>query len=603
MYLFFFCFLTVDRNNLHLNAECSYLQRRYCTCIELCNDLLQLQDLEASHVGSINYLKGKALYQYFILEQYKLNLNSLTEDIRKEISKQCYKLNTMAIELLAESIDCGYVPSEEELEASNMLDRAMMDCIYKANLLNTVHRCYMCRRKLAPGENLIKSHVIPRAVLEIMAADDVGNKQVFFEVSSSFKDRLITPGEMNYYMLCSICEQTVSKHGEIQFPELIFRKIYDNAVAEQTMEYGPWLYQFCISLLFRAFNLDSTNAYTNEKQVYETFKKCHNYVKRWLESPGEDRVTVINIPKVYIFISPVKGGREDLYCGYFSWFLRGGLNSFFSNNGDPELKLYAQYFTIQVNLINIVVRIFDDSSEDMFEKFIIHPEGGHLWIPPEHQRKVNIPRGIWLMFRKLSKRAEKSVEKFEHIIYKSIKGSQIEQSRFKNGAPISLVGEGMVADAAPFLKHEVFKLHHSYEMLPPQFTVNPRSKGNKVILPQGHTILLHSNYVRGPRKGSTFFIAIGNSKKYSVDKPYVLWYFYDPLMEVSCGAFFSIDSYEITSFLASEQRMDMKAMANSSLTTARERMPQILKDLLQEKGFSSMHSLLDRVKSAIRVGM
>ena len=579
------------------------MQGKYRTCIELCDKILLYKDVEESLIGIIKYLKGKACYRYFNFEQYRLSLDTLTEDVKIKIFNECYNMNTMAIELLAEAIDSGCVHSDEKSEASYMLDRAMMECIYKANLLNNVHRCYMCRRKLNPGENLIKSHVIPRAVLEIISVKDVGNKQVFFAPHSSMKhakDRLITPAEMAYYMLCSICEEAVSKHGEIQFPEIIFRKLYANIGSEQTIEYGPWLYEFCVSLLFRALHWD-LNAYVNDQQVYEVFKNCHEYVRSWLESPVECKL--LTKPKVYIFISPVSGGREDLHCGYFNWFLRGGLSKCFGNvpfNGIsvPELKLYAHYFVIQMNLMNIVVRIFNDSSEDIFEKFIINPEGGCLWIPPEHQRKASIPKGIWLKFQKLALTVKKDVNKFEHVISRSIKGSQLKELGSASNCD---VGKGMVSDANVVVKHEVFRYHHSSMMLPPQFTI--KSEGNrKLNLPPDHKILLHSNYVRGPGKGSTFFIAVGTSRKYPVDKPYVLWYFYEPFSEVSCGAFFSIDSYEITSFLASDNRIDMKAMANSSLMTARMRMPKIIKDLLEEKGFSSMHSLLDRVKSAIRVG-
>ena len=604
-YVVSLCFSSLDVSDLHHDAKCCFLQGKYRTCIKLCDIMLLCKDIEESFILMIKYLKGKACYQLFNFEQYKLSLDTLTEDVKTKVFNECYSMNTMAIELLAEAIDSGCVHSDEKSEASYMLDRAMMECIYKANMLNNVHRCYMCRKKLNPGESLIKSHVIPRAVLEIMSGKVVGNKQVFFAPHTSMKhakDRLITPAEVAYYMLCSICEEAVSKHGEIQFPEIIFRKLYANVGSEQTIEYGPWLYDFCVSLLFRALHWD-LNVYVNDHQVYEVFKNCHEYVRSWLpDSPVDCKL--LTKPRIYIFISPVSGGREDFHsaCGYFNWFLRGGLSKSFGNvpfNGEsvPELKLHAHYFVIQMNLINIVVRIFNDNSEDMFEKFIINPEGGHLWIPPEHQRKASIPKGIWLMFQKLALSVKKDVDKFEHVISRSIKGSQLKELGSASNCD---VGKGMVSDAN-VVKHGVFRHHHSSVMLPPQFTI--KSEGNrKLVLPPGHKILLHSNYVRGPGKGSTFFIAVGTSRKYSVDKPYVLWYFYEPFSEVSCGAFFSVDSYEITSFLASDNRIDMKAMANSSLMTARMRMPKIIKDLLEEKGFSSMHSLLDRVKSAIRVG-
>lgn len=599
----------IDVEGLQLHAHVCYLQGKYGKCVNLCEELLQHPTSDSVFMGRVKYLKGKATYQSFVLQQHKLSLSELTEDVRKTISKGCYQLNVQAIILLAEAIDCGYVYPEEKDEAVYILDRAMMDCIYEANMLNIVRRCYMCRRTINVGEKLIKSHVIPRALLEDRCAEFKGNKQVILAPHTSMRhsrQRLLTPAELVYYMMCSNCEEAISKHGEIQFPGQFFHKLYADVTAEQTIEYGPWLYQFCVSLMFRAMHW-SPGSHCNDLRVYKVYKEFHVNVLSWLKLPDDS--TMVPKPKIYIFINPTRVGLVDSPHGYMNSLFKGGLAKFFGHqtlddDSIPELNLCAHYYAVQINLITIIVPFYDEFIENKFQRFLINPIGGSLWIPPECQRKANIPRGLWCVFQDLSKSLKKQVYKYlETVISKSIKseGSQSRTYTVDSSGDSFGIGKAMVTDASPIIKHVVFKSHHRSELLPPEFAI--RSTGNfKVALPKGHVVLLHSNYIRGPGQGSTFFLAVGNSPKYPLHKPYVLWYFYDPSSEVSCGAFFSIDTFEITSFLAGDEGMIIKALAQSSLKTARMRMPTIIKDLLKEKGFSSIHSLLYRIKAAIQSG-
>ena len=171
------------------------------------------------------------------------------------------------------------------------------------------------------------------------------------------------------------------------------------------------------------------------------------------------------------------------------------------------------------------------------------------------------------------------------------------------------IHKAMLADAEPIMRHLVLDtgtLHKSIKtinLLPPEFSVRPAKNPRKLLLPKGHCLLLHSNYVRGSEEGSSFFVAVGRSGKYPIDKPYVIWHFYSLGSHVNCGAFFSVETLNITNFLVNDDpTLSTHQKGISHVRTAKERMPQILKDLLKEKGFSSMKSLLYRLESAVNKG-
>lgn len=65
---------------------------------------------------------------------------------------------------------------------------------------------------------------------------------------------------------------------------------------------------------------------------------------------------------------------------------------------------------------------------------------------------------------------------------------------------------------------------------------------------------------------------------------------------------FSLSDLQVTDFLLSTKTFEYRALADRSLLTAKQRMPTILKDLLEEKGFSSIVSLMHRVQAAHGAG-
>jgi len=113
--------------------------------------------------------------------------------------------------------------------------------------------------------------------------------------------------------------------------------------------------------------------------------------------------------------------------------------------------------------------------------------------------------------------------------------------------------------------------------LPPQFAIT--STPRKIKLPEGHRILLHYNQAYGPNTGSTTFIAVGNGAKYPINKPYFIRHNYDSLGCSTEGAFFSLDSLQITDFL-----MSTKSSSDVLIEMMKENAPNAIKATLAKNG-------------------
>ena len=619
-----------------------YLQGRMTQCVDVCSKAMQLQSESNDSIRTLEILQGKALYHKFIQEQRRLQLSTLTVDMKLVLKEACYKINMQVIELLGKAFDDRLLVDDDEV--THMLDRAMMDCIFNANMLGNCQRCYLCRRNLKKMvdttpelqqteeagkeqeentsalslstaqrgsrgkkvDKLIKSHIIPRAILEQLCGTLSSNKQVILSTKSSLKaaeDRLLTPAELAYYMLCPKCEDILSANGETQFSSKFFRKLYSLtdehwAEAEQEIEYGPWLYQFCVGLIFRALHWD-VDDYSNSKELYAVFSKCRASIMEWMQA--DKRESIGNL-KISLFISPLSVAHSEEQCGYINMYLRGGIGEFFGHkDGSLGSKLQAHFFVVRFGVVNIAVGFGEFTFEDNFNMFIINPTGGTYHVPSERERRRQIPQCIWSQFQELSYSLRSELWVADPQISRSIRR---EQEKPDKADPFN-VGAGIISEGlSNFLKH--LSISHDATrdicVLPPEFSLKSTTNSGKITLPKGHTVLLHANYVRDQGAGSTFFVAIGSSKKYPINKPYVIWHFYDHQGQNSCGAFFSTNDLSITQFLVSSQTITMQRLANTVLVTARERMPKILSDLLAEKGFSSMASLLQRVKSAVCAG-
>ena len=541
---------------------------------------------------TIRLLKGKCCYHQYVENKKDLNLSSLSEDVKRQRYKECFAPNIMAINILGEALDLGYLDEE----GSYMLDRAMMDCIFKANMLDSCNRCYLCRQK-QQGKKLIKSHIIPHSILSLLVAEITGKKQVFYAASSAMRKagtRLLAPSEMVYFMLCHKCEQVISIFGETQFSPRFFQKVYRQKdesvlpVQEQVITYGPWLYQFCISLLFRAIHWDP-DEYLNDSAIYSVFKQCRTCVSSWTNHDEQEHTR----PAVYVFISPPSAGtHEHIAYHYLNWFLQGGLFNHFGNHDETSLILRPSFFFVQISMVNIVVTF--DQAVPFDQSFAINPLGGTYCVPPLGQRREQLPSPLWRLFIEASKSLKQLLLRSDPVLSVPLKQSEADYQPNP-----SSIGRVMAAAAIQPISEDIAnmrgKKHHCF--LPPLFKVTSIPKSIK--LPKGHQILLHSNYTRGSNSGSTFFICVGNSGKYPLTRPYIIWHFYEPTSTITSGAFFSTNDFHVTDFLVGDKMMERKIFGRESFTVAKNRIPTIIKDLLKEKGFSCIFSLLHRVKSSI----
>lgn len=216
---------------------------------------------------------------------------------------------------------------------------------------------------------------------------------------------------------------------------------------------------------------------------------------------------------------------------YLTWLLRSNLGVKFGcfDSNTSSLLLTPSYFVIQLGLVLILVS-FDDSNGKLPDDFCINPSGGSFWVPPQIKRKENIPPFLWALLVDVSASLGKLVLTANPVLSFHTKKSQ--------GNEHTSIGSGMAAAAISSVTENIANLRvkQDHTMLPPQFSITSTPK--KIKLPQDHKILLHSNYVRGKKSGSTFFIVVGRSKKYPIHKPYVIWHFYEPTGTVTCGAFF-----------------------------------------------------------------
>ena len=435
-----------------------------------------------------------------------------------------------------------------------------------------------CKKDVATHckkRKLIKSHVIPKSVLQGLSTYEVGkDKRTLYVPHTSIKvaqKRLVAPGEMVYHMLCHDCEELLSRYGGTQFVPHFIKKIHTCSkeqkieLKELLIDYGPWLYQFCVGLIFRTMYLDAKD-FVNSREIMKILHNCRMYLLSLLNHAETN--LEFNFPLMHIFISPSSVGIEEIGGNYITVFLQDGFCSVFGHNDSHHsYTVSPTFFVKKIGVVNICVSITPNSLSQKFSQFAINKDGGVYWVPPEAKRKENFPLELWSVYQKSAKQVKQIYNPSNAIMKASITKDFVLDL---HNAKKQNTSSPLVTDSV----HRTLslkKISSTTIFLPPQFTINHAKR--QLVLPKGHTVLLHANYVRGNKMGSTFFVAIGNDKVYSPTKPYVLWYFYEPDSIVSGGAFFSLDTLEVRNFLFDDSRIP-ENMPKADFTVAREKFHQ-----------------------------
>ena len=463
-------------------------------------------------------------------------------------------------------------------------------------------------------EKLIKSHLFPKAILERFAhaiplPNDARVINIFMPglaIKRKYKHRLVSPHKCTLFMLCSTCENTLSGHGETQFISQFFDKLYDTedpgkSTDKQIIQYSTELYNFCIGLIFRNLYW-SKGKYANESELYLLLQKCRQYLLSIQSGSIPDPQ---GIPDIFILITPLSAGESELSHGFMNTVLSGTCLAIAANSSlstgevSSDTIIQAQYFLIHIGAINILVKLTPSEGVELPMEFRINPQGGNYGIPHELSRKAYLPQGIWGLFQHLAQMNERqwleaSQGQYGHFESKSVdqpsestaKAYGITSGRDIEINKISTIG------LQPSPDPNIPKI---INLLPSPFFVRPFQQPT-LELPKGHRLLLHET-AGDSSSGNTLFIAVGmNDVSYGIDKPYVIWHYYNQGIQISFGFFIRVvDSHiQAREFLVDADKK-IRIEDFPEVMQTRDNASNILPGVFQAKGFFHLQSLINRV--------
>lgn len=371
----------------------------YERCVTTCTKILQLSSSD-SDIQEIRLLKGKSLFHLCNEGIEKLPKTLSPKDIKlKQVWNECIKYATEAVNLLGFAHDCSNIDED----GRKYLDLCMMFLISSGNSLNKCQRCLLCLSNLkGRGEQdstgkkhkgLQHSHVIPKAVLEAFSSGIVKTtSQRIFRLcgTETSLSQLKSPKECTWFILCSKCEQLFGKFEE-QFVNNFFKKIYNVSnpailLEAQEIDYGCWLYQFCVSLFFRGIAIldipcnDNVKRFQNSEKLYELFVTC----RQILLAPTDTKI----IPSIHILINSTLPTSDDrqLYTTMHEVLVSPEI---LGVAAAKDTKKYfvspskANLFLAHMGIINVIVDVEDTM---LSNRHLITQEGGVYHVPPDSER-------------------------------------------------------------------------------------------------------------------------------------------------------------------------------------------------------------------------
>lgn len=591
-----------DTSRLSKYAEACYLYAHYSECVRLCEELVKTLNSQED-LNRTKYLMGKANFNVYQKEKFQLKKHDQAERQHmqeyQELHKKCYQTAKSVIGLLGTALDNGLLCPE----GSKMLDVAMLDYI-TGTKGNNCGRCLLCHQK----RKLRKSHFFPKALLETLSkgtSKPLDHK--IFRHSHDYYGPSKSAGELYYEMFCSSCENLLSKHGETQFNPQFFFKIYDQSnpeqpTAAQDIEYGEWLYQFCIGLVFRGLAINYNDIYINGDEVYSLFYKCRLLLSHinaqnfpHIESRPPENV------KVAVLMNPSKLFDQDTQPN-MSKVLTSEIINYMSIQSalDDDVisrphRLHA--FAVHFGMINVLVSI-EPGELNVSREFIINPEGGSFPVLADKERGAKLPKGIWKAFQVKAVQNDTEIIQISDRVAREFGHKKIEQPSELHRALFPIKSEIKAAEAAMHVKPssipEAIKIGN---FLPDQFIIRP-FHAKTVSLPAGHRILVHRSYNLGEGIGDTLFLAVGSDEVYSLDKPYALYHHYEPGLQLHYGNFvspFNLEARE--SLLDRKPKTMLKGPEFDLVENFRSICRIMLPQILGEKGIANCMSLLKRIQS------
>ena len=615
MLLFFF---SLDGAGYIAFACGCYQCGMYERCAIECAKILQLSSND-SDIEKIRLLKGKALFHLCNKNIQKLPKIISRKDTKvTKILNVCIEYATEAVNLLGSAHDHECIDEE----GSKCLDLCMMFLISSTNALNKCQRCLLCLSKSKSGKGLHSngnvnkqhkglqhSHIIPKAVLEAFSSGLIKTKsqRIFLfcgtETSSS---QLKSPREATWFMLCSECEQLFGRF-ENQFINLFFKKIYDvsnpiTPLESQEIDYGCWLYKFCISLFFRGVAIldipcnDNVKRFKNSEKLYKIFVRC----RKILLAPPD---TQLLFPSVHILINPTLPTPEEsqLYTTLHEVLVSP---SILGLAAEKDSKKYfvgpskANLFLAHMGIVNVVV---DVEAIIPSESHLISHNGGLYHVPHDNHRNQFIPPDLKEIFYVSAQQIEVQKETISDKLRESHWAKGIVQSPPKDREQTFMVHPAQKKDLKLFQQEGVRPSQDLSKVkvvsfLPHGFKLMQIS--GILELPPEHRILFHCEpdrslgYSNSFDKGITVFLAIGNgSKGYPADKPYAIYHKYDPGLQFNMAMFVSSTDLSVMTPINNGSRQQTAEMLFKN-SHFQESIQLVLRTKLHQIGFSSFNSFI-----------
>ena len=514
--------------------QASYKYGHYELCIKQCDKIISDDD-DGTTVQYAHLLRAKCLYHIYRKEQLILAHSNVEVEDLQGARNNCYLKARDAIICLGKS--------DLDSEGACMLDFAMMEYATETNRLDDIRRCLLCQRK----DKLQRSHMCPYSILKEFCSGMIRseNQQIFDAGFDSSKiGHLKSPKEITTYAFCKSCENKLSTHGERDFLSHFFRKIYspDDIGSEKCIEYGPWLYHFCVGMLFRAMIRNRISKFFNSDEVYNLFLMFRRIV---LNPSLQEKP---DLPKIYILIGPQKGRDQDQQYGFMNQVLNEPYlpavpcSSLLDGTTKPPYP--AHYVLVHIGIIHIITIFSPSNSCTLPVECQINPVCGKFKVPPEEDRGNSFTPGLWSLLQNFA------VEKSRLWLERPLAPLERNQKKKKIIPPPHLQTLFQVQSSVK-LDLETFETNiipspdpstpRTITLLPSGFHFRPHFNPSCIQLPDNHQILFHF-VPQGDKE--VYFLAIGQGRTFDYSTPYVIYSHCEPGLQFSCGFF--VDPVELT---------------------------------------------------------
>ena len=480
-------------------------------------------------------------------------------------------------------------------EASQFFNIAMTDLAREATeKLAKMQRCLLCLQCPAALQH---SHVVPKSVLTFFS-DSMGEtitkrclKGINVPMKRRFKYR--SPNEFAFFTFCKSCEGVFNEGGEKKFLTNFFLKIYnhkdvDCLKKEYILEYESWLYNFCISTLFRAVGvITGIPSYMESQKVFNFFIKCRKFLL------GEIEADSTELPDLYLLFNPTSVPNE-----YKDRILNQVLicpASFFCddiklNDGLKSQPQVAQFLVAHIGIINILVP-FEFPSIDLEQNcHKVSPIKGKCIIPKESDRIL--PKGLWQMFCQQSSDFRR--ETLKSLFHKKDKEPKAmptaeTEAKMQKLEAVKIV-EATEKDQLIFADQCENESKAVLNLLPEQFIIIEEDA--VVSMPPNYHLLLHYST---PDSDDTSVAFIGVLDKQRVPlRPFVIHY-QSNLRNVFAAGFFLTPSGQVDDIICDttlEGYPTVLLLVNRLKDSILSNLPVIL----QSRGFVNLQSLMYHYK-------